>query len=172
MAGASISMVSRGAARPICGIVSSPICRNCRSDYFQHTKTGDLMSRMTNDIQAVRELTGVRLPGHRRCHGRDYFQSQLHDQHRSLAHSLVDAGDAADHGGGAFLRPAYLPLVAEYGQEQLSVMSAYVQENLAGVRVVQVYAQEQNQFKGFRADQWALTQKHVARHSYGEFFGR
>jgi ATP-binding cassette subfamily B protein len=26
--------------------------------YFQHTKTGDLMSRLTNDIQAVRELLG------------------------------------------------------------------------------------------------------------------
>jgi ATP-binding cassette subfamily B protein len=36
-------------------------------------------------------------------------------------------------------------------QEQLSVMSAYVQENLAGVRVVQAYAQEQNQVKGFAA---------------------
>ena len=36
-------------------------------------------------------------------------------------------------------------------QEQLSVMSAYVQENLAGVRVVQAYAQEQNQVNGFAA---------------------
>ena len=26
--------------------------------YFQHTKTGDLMSRLTNDVQAVRELMG------------------------------------------------------------------------------------------------------------------
>src|SRR5206468_5188087 len=36
-------------------------------------------------------------------------------------------------------------------QEQLSVMSAYVQENLAGIRVVQAYAQEQNQIRGFEA---------------------
>jgi len=26
--------------------------------YFQHTKTGDLMSRLTNDMQAIRELLG------------------------------------------------------------------------------------------------------------------
>jgi len=36
-------------------------------------------------------------------------------------------------------------------QEQLSVMSAYVQENLSGIRVVQAYAQEQNQIQGFDA---------------------
>jgi ATP-binding cassette subfamily B protein len=34
-------------------------------------------------------------------------------------------------------------------QEQLSDISAYVQENLAGMRVVQVYAQEDNQIRGF-----------------------
>jgi ATP-binding cassette subfamily B protein len=34
-------------------------------------------------------------------------------------------------------------------QEQLSVMSAYVLENFSGIRVVQAYAQEQNQIRGF-----------------------
>jgi ATP-binding cassette subfamily B protein len=36
-------------------------------------------------------------------------------------------------------------------QEQLSVMSGYVLENLSGIRVVQAYAQEQNQIDGFNA---------------------
>src|SRR5439155_23402722 len=36
-------------------------------------------------------------------------------------------------------------------QAQLSDMSAYVLENLSGIRVVQAYAQEQNQIRGFDA---------------------
>jgi ATP-binding cassette subfamily B multidrug efflux pump len=36
-------------------------------------------------------------------------------------------------------------------QAQLSVLSAYVLENLSGIRVVQAYAQEQNQIHGFAA---------------------
>jgi ATP-binding cassette subfamily B protein len=36
-------------------------------------------------------------------------------------------------------------------QEQLSEMSAYVLENFSGIRVVQAYAQEENQIRGFGA---------------------
>ena len=41
-------------------------------------------------------------------------------------------------------------------QEQLSVMSAYVLENLSGIRVVQAYAQEQNQIRRLRRHQRRL----------------
>ncbi|MBM2804664.1 MAG: transporter ATP-binding protein, partial [Deltaproteobacteria bacterium] len=36
-------------------------------------------------------------------------------------------------------------------QEQVSVLSAYVLENFSGIRVVQAYAQEENQIRGFSA---------------------
>jgi len=36
-------------------------------------------------------------------------------------------------------------------QEQLSALSAFVLENLSGIRVVQAYAQEQNQIRRFEA---------------------
>ena len=117
-------------------------------NYFQHTKTGDLMSRMTNDIQAVRELMGF----------------------GSLA--IIDAIVVIIFSLSFMIRidpwltlwsmlamPLITVVVRFFGrhifrwsrdtQEQLSVMSAYVQENLAGVRVVQAYAQEQNQVEGF-----------------------
>ena len=117
-------------------------------NYFQHTKTGDLMSRMTNDIQAVRELMGF----------------------GSLA--IIDAVVVIVFSLSFMIRidpwltlwsmlamPLITVVVRFFGrhifrwsrdtQEQLSVMSAYVQENLAGVRVVQAYAQEQNQVEGF-----------------------
>jgi ATP-binding cassette subfamily B protein len=117
-------------------------------NYFQHTKTGDLMSRMTNDIQAVRELMGF----------------------GSLA--IIDAMVVIIFSLSFMIRidpwltlwsmlamPLITVVVRFFGrhifrwsrdtQEQLSVMSAYVHENLAGVRVVQAYAQERNQVEGF-----------------------
>jgi ATP-binding cassette subfamily B protein len=46
-------------------------------------------------------------------------------------------------------------------QEHLSTMSAYVQENLAGIRVVQAYAQERNQIDGFNAISSGYREKTV-----------
>jgi ATP-binding cassette subfamily B protein len=116
--------------------------------FFHHNKTGDLMSRLTNDIQAVRELLGF----------------------GSLA--IVDAAVVISFSLGfmividpwltlwSLLTLPLLPaLVRLFGaqifrwsravQEHLSSLSAYVQENLSGIRVVQAYAQERNQIEGF-----------------------
>ena len=118
--------------------------------YFQHTKTGDLMSRLTNDVQAVRELMGF----------------------GSLA--IVDAIVVIIFSltlmitinpwltlWSMLAMPLITVVVRFFGrhifiwsrdtQQQLSVMSTYVQENLSGMRVVQAYAQEQNQTRGFDA---------------------
>jgi ATP-binding cassette subfamily B multidrug efflux pump len=116
--------------------------------YFQHTKTGDLMSRLTNDVQAVRELMGF----------------------GSLA--IVDAMVVIVLSLSlmitinpwltlwSMLAMPLIPVVVRFfgrhifrwsrdTQEQLSVMAAYVQENVSGIRVVQAYAQEDNQMQGF-----------------------
>jgi ATP-binding cassette, subfamily B, multidrug efflux pump len=119
-------------------------------DYFQHTKTGDLMSRLTNDIQAVRELMG-------------FGSLAIVDALVVIVFSLtfmirIDPWLTL----WSLLAMPLIPVVVRiFGrhifrwsrdtQEQLSVMSAYVQENLAGMRVVQAYAQEKNQIKGFEA---------------------
>jgi len=117
--------------------------------YFQHTKTGDLMSRLTNDIQAVRELMG-------------FGSLAIVDSLVVMAFSLTLM---------VTLNPwltlwsmLAMPLItvvvrffarhifrwSRATQEQLSVMSTYVQENLSGIRVVQAYAQEDNQVHGFQ----------------------
>lgn len=116
--------------------------------YFQYTKTGDLMSRLTNDIHAVRELMGF----------------------GSLA--IVDAGVVIVFSLTlmitidpwltlwSMLAMPLIPIVVRFfgrhifrwsraTQEQLSVMSECVLENFSGIRVVQAYAQEQNQIHGF-----------------------
>ncbi len=118
--------------------------------YFQHTKTGDLMSRLTNDIQAVRELMG-------------FGSLAIVDAMVVIVFSLslMIAIDPWLTLWSMLAMPLITVVVRFFGrhifrrsrdtQEQLSVMSAYVQENLAGIRVVQAYAQEQNQIRGFEA---------------------
>ncbi len=117
--------------------------------YFQHTKTGDLMSRLTNDIQAVRELMG-------------FGSLAIVDSLVVMVFSLtlmitIDPWLTL----WAMLAMPLITVVVRFfarhifrwsraTQEQLSVMSTFVQENLAGIRVVQAYAQEDNQVRGFK----------------------
>jgi ATP-binding cassette subfamily B protein len=127
-------------------------------NYFQHTKTGDLMSRLTNDIQAVRELMGF---------GSLAIVDAMVVIFFSL--SLMIAIDPWLTLWSMLAMPLITVVVRFFGrhifrwsrdtQEQLSVMSAYVQENLAGIRVVQAYAQEQNQIRGFDAISSAYRNK-------------
>jgi ATP-binding cassette subfamily B multidrug efflux pump len=128
--------------------------------YFQHNKTGDLMSRLTNDMQAMRELLG---------------QGTL---------MVIDT--AVVISGSLFFMLAIdpvltfwsllsLPLISlsvrffgkrifqwtRDAQQHLSSLSAYVQEDLAGIRVVQAYAQEENQIGGFNRLSAAYRRKNL-----------
>lgn len=118
--------------------------------YFQHTKTGDLMSRLTNDIHAVRELLG-------------FGSLAIIDALVVLIFSialmiLIDPWLTL----WSMMAMPMIPVVVRFfgrhifrvshdTQEQLSVLSAYVQENLSGIRVVQAYGQEQNRIDGFNS---------------------
>jgi ATP-binding cassette subfamily B multidrug efflux pump len=118
--------------------------------YFQYAKTGDLMSRLTNDIHAVRELMG-------------FGSLAIVDAVVVIVLSLtlmitIDPWLTL----WSMLAMPLIPLVVRvFGRQifrwsretqvQLSDMSAYVLENLSGIRVVQAYAQEQNQIRGFDA---------------------
>jgi ATP-binding cassette subfamily B protein len=118
--------------------------------YFQRTKTGDLMSRLTNDVQAVRELLG-------------FGTLAIVDALIVIVFSvtMMIAIDPWLTLWSMCAMPLISVAVRIFGgrifrksretQEQLSEMSAFVQENLAGMRVVQAYAQEPNQIEAFRA---------------------
>lgn len=116
--------------------------------YFQHSKTGDLMSRLTNDIQAVRELLGFGaiavIDGIVIISGSLTFMIAI-DPWLSLW-SLICLPpitfSARFFGNRIFDR-------ARDVQQHLSVLSTFVQENLAGIRVVQAYAQEENRIRDF-----------------------
>ena len=116
--------------------------------FFQHAKTGDLMSRLTNDIQAVRELMG-------------FGSLAIVDAVVVIFFSLtlmitIDPWLTF----WSMLTLPLIPIIVRFfgrqifqwsrdTQAQLSVMSAYVLENFSGIRVVQAYAQEENQIRGF-----------------------
>jgi ATP-binding cassette subfamily B protein len=128
--------------------------------YFQHTKTGDLMSRLTNDIQAVRELMG-------------FGSLAIVDALIVIVFSLsvmITMNPWLTF--WSMLAMPIIPIVVRFfgrhifqwsrdAQENLSTMSSYVQENLAGIRVVQAYAQEGNQINGFDAISMAYRHKAV-----------
>jgi ATP-binding cassette, subfamily B, multidrug efflux pump len=118
------------------------------ASYYQARRTGDLMSRATNDLSAVRMVLGP---------GIMYTASTL----ATFVGSVVLMFTISPLLLGLSLIPLVFVsvLVRYFGrrihdrfeavQEQLSNMSALVQENLAGARVVRAYAQEPHEMARF-----------------------
>jgi ATP-binding cassette subfamily B multidrug efflux pump len=118
-------------------------------DFFQKHRTGDLMSRATNDLNAVRMMIGPAVM---------YSVSTLLTL--AVALTLMISIDAR------LTLVALIPLpfvsisVKYFGsaihkrferiQAQLSDLSAVVQEALSGVRVVRAYGQEAHELERFR----------------------
>jgi ATP-binding cassette subfamily B protein len=117
--------------------------------YFLRTRTGDLMSRATNDLNAVRMMLG---PG-------------IMYSARTLV-IMVAAGGVMFHISPRLtlasfaLAPVIAIAVSVFGQrihhrfesiqEKLSDLSAKVQESVAGIRVIRAYAQEEADQQRFR----------------------
>lgn len=118
------------------------------SSFFQKRKTGDLMSRATNDMTAVREFLGL---------GCMILVDSMVTVSTSLTMMLIINKRLA--------LLALLPmliiclLVMKFGklirkrytdvQAQLAKISAMVQESISGIRVVQAYVQEKSEMKRF-----------------------
>ena len=137
--------------------------------YFQYNKIGDLMSRLTNDIHAVRELMG-------------FGSLAIVDAVVVILFSLtlmiaIDPWLTL----WSMMAMPFIPVVVRFfgrhifrwsrdTQDQLSVMSAYTLENFSGIRVVQAYAQEENQIRGFdRISSEYRQEDHVAGDAVGDF---
>ena len=116
--------------------------------YYQARRTGDLMSRATNDLNAVRMMIGPAVM---------YSANTVLTFFFAVAFMVqIDAWltlvaliplpfitVSARFFGGAIHRGF------EQVQAQLSEMSALVQESLAGVRVIRAYSQEQPELERF-----------------------
>ncbi|HKB80917.1 MAG TPA: ABC transporter ATP-binding protein [Thermoanaerobaculia bacterium] len=117
--------------------------------YYQEQRTGDLMSRATNDLASVRMLIGPAV-----MHSASSllvvvgaFVMMLRIEHSMALVSLISI-------------PVVAGLVKFFGekihvrfkavQDYFGDISARVQENLAGVRVVRAFGQEANEIATFK----------------------
>jgi ATP-binding cassette, subfamily B, multidrug efflux pump len=119
-------------------------------DYYQRTRTGDIMARATNDLNAVRMMLG---PG------------IMYWVETSLTFVLAIAVMVSKDWRLALLSilpaPAVSLAVIFFGrrihaqfegiQSQFSDISSRVQENLAGVRMVRAFVQERAELRRFEA---------------------
>ena len=118
--------------------------------YFQHHRTGDLMSRATNDLSAVRMMMGPAVM---------YTASTVLTF--VVAIVLMISIDPRLTLVALVPLPFVTVVVKYFGtaihnrfekiQEQLSDISALAQESLAGVRVVRAYGQEGFEIARFRS---------------------
>ena len=117
--------------------------------YFQRNRTGDLMSRATNDMNAVRMLLGP---------GIMYSVNTFVTLAAALAIMISISPKLTFY--CFLLMPVVVGVVIFFGrriherfetiQAMLSNLSAKVQESLAGIRVVRAYAQEEAEIARFR----------------------
>ena len=118
--------------------------------YYQARRTGDLMSRATNDLNAVRMMIGPAV---------------MYTANTLLVFVVAIVVMLSIDARLTLIALLPLPLVSlsvhyfgraihrrfEAIQAQFSELSAVVQENLAGVRVIRAYGQEPHEIERFRA---------------------
>ncbi len=137
--------------------------------YFIKAKTGDIMSRLTNDLNAVRMVLGP---------GIMHLVSTLI--------LFISAWGLMLYLNWKLALLALIPLpvlsliirflthrlytCSEAGQSQLAKMSAFAQENLSGIRSIQAYVQERAQIKQFQQqNQEYLKRNMKLAHVWGFF---
>jgi ATP-binding cassette subfamily B multidrug efflux pump len=158
--------------REILNGTSRRIEADLRNDFFRHllrldaaffgsTRTGDLMSRATNDTLAVRMAAGPAVM---------YAVNTT----VSFAFSLALMLWISPRLTAVALVPMVIlpPIVLGFGriihqkfeeiQEQFSTLSTMVQENLTGLRIVRAYVQEEDQERQFDALNADYMQRNLA----------
>ncbi|HNW58202.1 MAG TPA: ABC transporter ATP-binding protein [bacterium] len=134
--------------------------QNLPASFFQRHKTGDLMARATNDMEAVRSMLGP---------GIMYFATTIIVAIISI---VLMAGISWRT---TLWSLALMPVVAfivynqarqiarlfDKIQEQFSSLTAKVQENLSGIRVVKSYVQEGHEVEDFRSQSEEYIQRNL-----------
>src|ERR1051325_6186214 len=126
--------------------------------FYQRTRTGDIMARATNDLNAVRMLLGPAIM---------YSANTIVFTAGALAFMLTISPRLTLY---AFLPLPVVSIVIQYFgtriherferiQAMFSDISARAQENFSGVRVIRAYAQEQAEIAGFETS----NREYIAR---------
>ena len=138
--------------------------------YYNRQRTGDIMARATNDMEAVRAILG---PG---------IMNAMNTLVVAAVALSVMIWINPKLTLYSLLPMAALPVLTKWAgpilherfqavQEQFSALSAHAQENLNGIRVVKSYAREPSVLEEFRE----LNREHIRRNLslvrlYGGFF--
>jgi ATP-binding cassette, subfamily B, multidrug efflux pump len=126
--------------------------------YYQRTRTGDIMARATNDLNAVRMLLGPAIM---------YSANTIVFTAGALAFMLSISPRLTLY---AFLPLPFVSVVVQYFgrriherferiQAMFSEISARAQENFSGVRVVRAYVQEEAEITAFETS----NKEYIAR---------
>ena len=126
--------------------------------YYQRTRTGDIMARATNDLNAVRMLLGPAIM---------YSANTTVLTLGSLAFMFSISPRLTAY---AFLPLPVVSVIVQYFgrrihdrferiQAMFSDISAKAQENFSGARVIRAYAQEEAEIRSFEAD----NKEYIAR---------
>src|SRR5262245_12035809 len=129
-------------------------------DFYRRHRTGDLMARATNDLNAVRLMIGPGLM--------NWLDSYFVFVPAAIVMAVVDWPLTL----AALLPAPFITLCViwfgaaihcrfELIQEAFSDISSRVQENVAGVRVVRAYAQEDDEMAKFRRLDAAYVRQHL-----------
>jgi len=126
--------------------------------FYNYTKSGEIISRANSDLDAVRNLLG---PGIMQSAntavalvGSFAFMLALNLKLSLLTLLPIPFLSIAVYKLGQSVHKKFTKI-----QEQYAVLSGRVQENLAGVRVVRAYAQEEAEIKSFEKISWELLQR-------------
>ena len=150
-----------GASREVEYDLREAFCRQLQRlspSYYQRTRTGDLMSRATNDLNAVRMMIGPAVM-YATTTVVMFFVAvgmmlSLNVTLTLVALATVPFVSLSVKYFGSAIHSRF-----ERIQAQLSEMSAVAQEALAGVRVVRAYRQEDEELDRFRE----ANEEYVAR---------
>lgn len=181
VAAAVLSGITRFGMRQLLNSISRNIETDLRNDLFRHLlrlspefydrwRTGDLMSRATNDVLAVRQVAGPAIM---------YLVNTAAVSVFALALMMWISPTLT---AIAMIPMVLIPVaVVWFGsrihsrferiQEQFSELNSFAQENLSGIRIVQAYAREDDQVRrfGLRSTEYMERNLDLAR-IWGAFF--
>lgn len=161
VAAAIVGGAFRYGMRELMNGISRRIENDLRDDFFRHllrldatfhgaTRTGDLMSRATNDTSAVRMAAGpaVMYTANTALSFAFALSLMIWISPRLTLFAMIPMVllPVVVLGFGGVIHRRF-----EEIQEQFSSLSTFVQENLTGVRIVRAYTQEQEQARQFDA---------------------
>ena len=118
--------------------------------YFQQHRTGDIMARMTNDLNAVRQLIGPAIMYSANTVlfslGAIYFLLRISPWLTLVALVPLPLASILVQSLGRKIHERFERIQAMYSE-----ISAQAQENFSGARLVRAFAQEQAQINAFEA---------------------